>query len=102
MFKLIQTSRIFGDETSFYDVVLDKEYTVKEFIDAVLSERSDEWGEISISKERCLNASPSIEYRYGNIVSDPTVMDIVLDRKITSVKAHGGWSLMDYWLGLEE
>ena len=43
MFKLIQTSDIRGDCTASYDVQLDKEYTVTEFLETVLTQKADNW-----------------------------------------------------------
>ena len=44
MIKYVKTGGPYGDETSRYDVILDKQYTVKEFISAILEQNKDEWG----------------------------------------------------------
>ena len=48
MFRLIQSTPEAGDCTCGYKVLLDKEYTVREFVDMVLSENNKEWGYIGI------------------------------------------------------
>lgn len=101
MFKLEQAGAERGDCTAPYRVILDKEYTVKEFIATVLKDCSDEWGYIGIKSD--LNVwfgDPNIEYRYGEItnVNSKTEMKFPLEAKVLSAKADGGWSRMDYML----
>ena len=97
MFRFIQSTPESGDCTCGYKVLLDKEYTVQEFVDMVLSERNKEWGYISIYYPSDFFESPCIEYRRGEIISDKFGNDI-LNKKIMSVSASGGWSRMDYAL----
>ena len=52
MFTLIQCTPTRGDCTAGYEVDLDKEYTLQEFIDAILTNKKDEWGEIKIAKRK--------------------------------------------------
>ena len=74
MFRLIQSTPVSGDCTCGYNVKLDREYTVKDFIDTVLSERAGEWGYISIYDQSDFVGrhfgNPIAEYRYGKLVSD--------------------------------
>lgn len=97
MFRLIQSTPESGDCTCGYEVLLDKEYTVQEFVDAVLSEMNKEWGYIRIYNPFNFFESPCIRYRHGEIISDKFGNDI-LNKKIMSVSASGGWSRMDYIL----
>lgn len=54
MFTLTQSTPTAGDCTSGYKVTLDKEYTLQEFIDAVLTNKG-EWGVYQCCKKRlCL------------------------------------------------
>lgn len=87
MFKLNRVTCIGGDETAGYDVILDKEYSVSDFIKTVVGIKS-EWGYISVKNNgRC-------EYKWGDFLSN---LDIkLLDKKIKKVSASGGWSRMDY------
>lgn len=99
MFKFIQTTGISSDCTSGYKIILDKEYTVKSFIETVLKERPKEWGYISISTKGSLFGNPSCEYRYGEIISKP-LDNIFLNKKVVDVTASGGWSSMNYIMKL--
>lgn len=100
MFQLKQAGPVWGDCTAPYEVILDKEYLVREFIEEVL-ERKREWGYIGIKTDnpfRCLG-EPKCEYRYGQLLG---TLPGYMSRKIKSVTAHGGWSCMNYILELEE
>jgi hypothetical protein len=89
MFKLNRVTRIGGDETAGYEVLLDKEYTVKSLLETVVGIKS-EWGYFSVK-----NGS-SCEYRWGKLLSQLNKND--LDKKVKQVKASGGWSRMDYYV----
>lgn len=103
MFTLTQTTKTRADCTAGYSVDLDKEYTLQEFIDAVLTNKKDEWGGIKIAKRDCAwYRYPCINYRYGKIISDPNLPEEVYDYKIKSVSADGGWTAMDYFITLEK
>lgn len=103
MFTLTQCTKTFGDCTAEYRVGLDKEYTLQEFVDAILTNKKDEWGKISIAKR---NSSwyccPYIDYQYGNITVKSNIPEKVFGYKVKSVIASGGWSLMDYIVALEK
>ena len=104
MFKFESITPERGDCTRGYDVVLDKEYTVKEFIETVFKELSGEWGYfgIRVSKggfsERVFG-NPCCEYKWGKLLS--TLPEEYLDKKIVSVTGDGGWSRMDYLFSVE-
>ena len=101
MFRLNQSTPEAGDCTCGYKVLLDKEYTVQEFVDTVLTEKNKEWGYIGIYDPSDFigrtSGSLCIEYRYGEIKSEKFRNDI-LSQIILSVSASGGWSRMDYVL----
>lgn len=99
MFKLKQDGREFSDCTAPYDVVLDKEYTVNEFVQTVLT-REKEWGYIGVYCKGAIFGKPTCEYKYGKLLY--ALPDDILNKRIVSVKAHGGWSRMDYLLWIEE
>jgi len=101
MFKLLQAGREGGDCTAPYDVKLDKEYTVKEFVDAVLT-RDSEWGYIGIiyRDAKSVFGDPHCEYSHGELLYN--LPEEVLNRKVNYVNAHGGWSRMDYRLYLKK
>lgn len=96
MFTLTQCSPTFGDCTARYRVDLDKEYTLQEFIDAILTNKKDEWGEIKIEKRNC------VWYRHGNIIGKSNIPEEVFGYKVKSVIASGGWTVMDYTVALEK
>lgn len=94
MIKYIKTGGPYGDETSRYDVILDKTYTVKEFIFAILEQCKDEWGEFVIgewpSKIKC-------EFNKGRIKANFSDKKY-LEMNVKSVTAQGGWTLMNYYI----
>lgn len=103
MFKFIPSSEMGGDCTRSYDIELDKEYTVGEFIKTILENRSNEWGTISIYC-KCPEFEyphvnyvdrPKCEYKQGKILNS-SFQPEHLEFKVKNVVAHGGWSLMDY------
>ena len=93
--KLSQNSKVRGDETASYSVELEKLYSVCSLIDEILS-REKEWGYIGIECSNEIFGNPKCEYRYGELVSK--LPEEYLSKTIVSVKAHGGWSRMDYRL----
>lgn len=101
MFRLIRSTPICGDCTCGYDIKFDREYTVKDFIDHVLSERTNERGHIGIYNPTCFVGKhyghPNVEYRYGKIIDD-NFADDILSKQIKSASSSGGWSRMDYVL----
>lgn len=105
MFRLIQTSDTRGDCTASYDVQLDKVYTVREFFETVLTQKADEWGAfyLMVRSKRLFWQNPSCEYKHGSRAGT-TWANILMrygDRKITEVKANGGWTNMDYYIWLD-
>lgn len=99
MFKLEATGCERSDCTIPYQVIFDKEYTVEEFINIVLSERPREWGSVGINDGSSVLGNPRFHYKYGKLLTALTA-DVV-DKKIVSARAVGGWGNMDYILTLE-
>ena len=100
MFKLKQLRPEGGDCTAPYDVILDKEYTLEEFVKTVVS-RDDEWGEIRVDiGRRSYFDNPYCEYKWGELLS--VLPDDLIYKKIISVKAHGGWSAMNYFITVND
>ena len=95
MFRLSQIGETRGDCTAPYSVTLDRDYTVEEFVQTVVS-ITDEWGYIGINDGHTIFGNPRCEYRWGKLLS--TLPDEVREKKLVSVKADGGWSRMDYLL----
>ena len=97
MFKMYMAGEMGGDCTAPYEVELDKEYTVNEFVQAVLTKR--EWGYIGIDCRGEIFGRPKCEYRDDKLLY--SLPDNVLNKKVIKVKASGGWSRMDYLLWIE-
>lgn len=92
LLKFIRTSKIFGDESSTYDVQINKDNTtVKDIIEYILSQ-NDEWGFIYINN---FLSSKRIEYKYGVIISD-NIPSEDKNKIVKIMDASGGWSRMDY------
>lgn len=91
LFDLRASGPTAGDCTTSYDVVLNKECTVREFIDEVL--KKGEWGYVRISD------GSNIEYKNDKITYGGFGPNI-LDSKINKATAHGGWTRMDYVLDI--
>jgi hypothetical protein len=81
----------FGDSTNKYDVNFEGELTLSQLIDIILSEKSDEWGEIYLADDWVHNKL--IEYKRGKITEKVELFDEYKDKPIDWIEAHGGWSL---------
>lgn len=86
-----------SDCTTIYECSTLKPFTVNDLISAVL-QNTREWGEIMIGDT--IFTSNKLEYRYGRIVKD-NINPQNLDKKVTRVRANGGWSKMDYLISTE-
>ena len=91
LFRLIHRQSL-GDCTEVYDSELLKPFSVKEFVEAVLEDEK-EWGYINI--ESNIHPSASLEYSHGEIVNN-NIGEAELEKTVTSLKANGGWSRMDF------
>lgn len=102
----------YGDATSAYEVLVPTGTTVREFIIYIRDRYSvehNEWGKFSynhpfndfLSYNR---GKLFFEYYPSGVPKDKcqSVLDEIADKKIVKIKAHGGWSAMDYTLYLEE
>ena len=105
MFRLIQTSDTRGDCTASYDVQPDKVYTVREFLETILTQKADEWGAcyLMVRSKRLFWQNPSCEYRHGNRTGTTwaNILTRYGERNVTQVKADGGWTRMDYYIWLD-
>ena len=120
MLALTQCTPIFGDCTAGYRVDpdevileegctveyrvwLDKEYTLQEFVDAILTNKKDERGKISIVKRNSpWHRYPYSGYQCGNITNKSNIPEKVFDYKVKSVTASSGWTATDYIVTLEK
>lgn len=98
MFTLYETDHSPRDLETFYDVKFDKSYTVKEFVEAVLT-KTRESGTIRPGRYDviCFNS--------GKITSSKSwekLSSKVLNKKVVSAKAVSGWAGMRYDLVLND
>lgn len=92
-----RTARVAGSDcTAPYDIKLNRDCTVEEFIETVLKEYKDEWGSFNI-----VNGAKS-EYKNGVLIDE--IPKEILSKNIKVVKGVGGWTCMDYqiWLMPDE
>ena len=111
MIDFIQIGGPYGDGTSMYNVKLNKDFTVKEFIDYILKKYPENWGYISIADKDIVLSNQCVgwdrlshitrNYINGNItLKNPN--SSTLSKKVMAVKASGGRSRMDYIIGVEK
>ena len=92
LLKFISTSGVHGDETSTFDVKINKDNTtVKDIIEYILS-RNKDWGFINIGN---FLSNKCLEYKYGAIISD-NISSEDKNKIVKTIDASGGWSRMDY------
>lgn len=95
--KLICIAGPFGDATSAYEVMFPEDMTVLDFIACVLEEFPKEWGEFSVGWKDI------VEYNRGTYkIINKELFDEVKNKKMSSVKANGGWTLMTYYIEIKE
>ena len=95
-----------GDDKYSCVVTLEIEYTVKKFIEAILTRSfySNEYGYIKIDNEAQMYLSEQkIKYSNGKLISNIAELErMPLDSKIINVRASGGWTRMDYVLKIQK
>lgn len=96
--KFIHVAGPFGDQTSGYEIEFEKPMTVKQFMDAVITERSGEWGNFALKNDWTKKLA---EYKHGSITIINDSYYPAADKTIKSISANGGWSLMSYDIVLE-
>jgi hypothetical protein len=97
LFNLHCTGPAFGDATTPYDIEMNRDCTLREFVSSVLKHKGD-WGYFTvINVDKCMVHNPRFEYRYGELLDH--FPDELLDREIVIAgSAQGGWTRMDYYL----
>lgn len=106
VFELWSAGPIGCDCTGPYNVFLLKEFTVEELIRAITEgvdeyERT-EWGYIGIyDKGYYPFTDCRCEYRHGTVITN-NIPSEMMQKKVISVKASGGWSRMDYCLTIQK
>lgn len=97
-----------SDETSeiYFDIV--EKCTVKELCDYIIANDKD-WGYIGLDSHShgSLFGEPNIEYMDGHYVDkdrNPIEFNFpeeIANKTVESIRAHGGWSRLDYLLTVE-
>lgn len=97
--QLIHLDGPFGDCTSAYQVYFPKGITIEQFINTAIQENPNERGTFTLGA-----LGPAIcHYNRGvKQVRNPEYYNKVKDYHVNTAGAHGGWSLMDYTLKIEE
>lgn len=92
-----------GDQCCGYNIKLGKPCTVQEFIEEVLKQRPDEWGEFSITPLEEMRyytgREQKVEYEKGGKLKNAVPPEIA-GKSIKAVKARGGWTAMTYFIGI--
>lgn len=99
-FKMKHTGGPYGDACCRYAVMFDREYTVQEFIEDIIKEKPEEWGEFQIATDLKYPYTTSIDicvYKHGQIISNFKKPDTA-KMKIKEIVAHGGYTNMDYYI----
>lgn len=91
-----QTSGPAGDQCCNYTVGTERSCTVEEFLEIILEQRKEEWGEIEIRQN---GKTYSVDYSKGKIKGQ--LPKHILKMKFTEVWSNGGWSRMDYFIELK-
>lgn len=100
MFNMVCTGGPNGDCTCDYAVQFDRDYTVGEFIEEVLEKKPGEWGNFEIVSEfRYMGLVDTCEYKKGKITK--RFKSDVAGRKIKEAVANGGYTLMTYFLKVQ-
>ena len=97
---MICTGGPYGDCMRSFDVILEHEYTVKEFVEEVIKEKPQEWGEVVITtdfKYIYSEKEDSCTYKYGEIKENFKGKKTE-SRTIVEMKASGGWTTMNYYI----
>lgn len=102
MLKFRKAGKERSDCTAPYDVELDKEYTVGQLVDVILSRAGTlrEWGYIGIYDGESIFGNPKCEYADARLGTGSMPSEF-LAKKVIKVKADGGWSRMDYLIWVE-
>lgn len=97
MISIKATGSMGGDATYPYDVIMDRPYTVKEFVDEVVAEE-DNWGRIDVSDSPDNRHKEVLcWYRYGRL-GEHGMREGYEDKLVKSAHGSGGWSRYDFTL----
>lgn len=93
-----------GDATITYELIINKPCTVNEFVNYILSNKENEWGNVLIiSKNKEGITYDYIKYRYSFLMT--IIPERIRNKEIDISRKHtmsGGWSSNDYILRTKE
>jgi len=89
MLELKQSGPPAGDRTIPYNVILDGEYTVERFIDAVKALDSEWFGSIEFDNGTEIG-SPRNMYGVGGILLEEGMQEEDLNKRVRKARARGG------------
>lgn len=95
--KFKQLREAGGDACAPYEVLLNRECTLRELVDCIIKDER-EWGYVRIG---AWLGGKKLEYRYGKILSSEFT-ESELQSTIETVRSNGGWTRMDYMVKLKE
>nr|DAI97883.1 MAG TPA: hypothetical protein [Caudoviricetes sp.] len=101
-FKFVCTGGPYGDCMSSYRVEMSQPCTIAQLIEFINGQ--DEWGTVYINPQNWLGHGALAKFEYNNHTQHkPLAMPPFFhNKRIKSIKAHGGWSAMDYNVTLED
>jgi GDP-D-mannose dehydratase len=97
MIKFKSVSKMYPDGMEDYVIQLNKQYSVRSFIEEVMKRDEKEWGYIGIFDKKQSwfeRGNPFIEYDRNGLKSE--FSEDIMNATIKSITANGGWSRMDY------
>ena len=85
-----------GDDCAPYEVLLNRECTLRELVDCIIKYEG-EWGGVAIGGWL---DEQKIEYRYGKIIKNEFTED-ELNSIVATIGAYGAWTYTNYWVSLK-
>ena len=96
MIDIHATGPMIGDATYPYDVIMDRPYTVSEFVDEVSSAKHN-WGEIRYTTSNSDRLGKSLcDYRHGKVIGE--IDDKIAHWHVKKAWGNGGWSYYGFTL----
>jgi len=89
---------IYGDMSAGYDVVLDRVYTLGDFIDEIIT--FNEWGDLYVGFNATCTFKDMLRFSFCKN-SNQLLTDVPQELKeniIKNVSSHGGWTKMSYFV----
>lgn len=98
MIRIKATGSMGGDATYPYDVIMDRPYTVGEFVDEVVAKKGN-WGCICVSDNpRNILGKTLCWYSHGKLEEEYASLKECKRMQVKSAHGSGGWSRYDFTL----